>query len=89
MTPLDEFIDGARHWARQTVIFALQYRDDDSEDARDWVARTNDESLEIVNRLWGEASGEFVEPAAVVRHFVWLVLDWTAKNLPRCEEARR
>lgn len=88
MTPMGEFADAARRWARQTIIFTLQYSFAESQSAADehaQVTRASDESVEVMSRLWAAASAQSNSPAQSVHHFVRLVLEWSADHLPRTE----
>ena len=91
MTAMDEFARDVRGWARQTIIFTIQYEPADpgtdaEEQAR--LARTSARSAEIVDRLWADAERESGSLAQSVRKFVWLVLEWSSKNLPEWDLAR-
>lgn len=88
MTPMEQFADDTRSWARQTIIFTLQYSfpvaSTPSEDHAQ-VVGASDESLEIVNHLWTTAAQRTPGLTQTVRLFVRLVLEWSSDHLPRPE----
>jgi len=91
MTAMDEFARDVRGWARQTIIFTIPYEPADAttdaeEHAR--LAKTNARSAEIVDRLWADAERESGSIAQSMWKFVWLVLEWSSKNLPEWDLAR-
>src|SRR6516165_5149081 len=78
MTPMEEFARDARGWARQTIIFTLQYGLGGAETAAEEQAqlvRLSDESVEIMNRLWATAEGGSTELSLLLHKFIRLTLE--------------
>jgi hypothetical protein len=91
MTPEDEFALHARGWARQTILFTLQYRltgHETGADGRAEVARASRESAEVLNRLWTAAATQSQPLTHTVQEFVRLVLEWSSENLPQTSARR-
>jgi hypothetical protein len=68
MTPFEEFAIDARAWARQTIVFTLQYSLSDAKDGAEEEA--SNESVEITNRLWSMAEKGSDEPTQIVRQYL-------------------
>jgi len=86
MTPIDEFAHDARTWARQTVIFTLQFGLTGAKTAVDeqaQVVKASDESLKIMTELWAMAERGSTNLAQTAHKFVRLVLEWSADHLPK------
>jgi hypothetical protein len=85
MTPMDEFASDARQWARQTIIFTMQYglvrtKTDAEEQAQ--LTKMSKDSAEVSKRLWAAAAKGSPGVPQTVRAFARLVLEWSAANLP-------
>jgi hypothetical protein len=81
MTPFEEYVQHVRNWGRQTIIFALQYRQSKSENRAgdaEQVRWASSESAAIFDRLWSMAAGSSQEAVQEVKIFIELVLEWGA-----------
>jgi hypothetical protein len=90
-TPKEEFARDARGWARQTIIFTLQYGLGGAETAAEEQAelvRLSDESVEIINRLWATAEGGPTELSQLVHKFIRLTLEWSSEHVRRKRRSR-
>jgi hypothetical protein len=88
MTPIEEFAHDARRWARQTIIFTMQFglTDANSEaEEQAQVRKASDRSVAIVNDLWATAETDSPGVAQTIRNFVRLVLEWSSENLPAAD----
>jgi hypothetical protein len=84
MTPIEEFAHDARNWARQTIIFTLQYGVTNAKTAAEMqaqVVEASDSSLEIMNRLWATARTGSTDLSQALHKFVRLVLEWSSEHL--------
>jgi hypothetical protein len=85
MTPMEEFARDARRWARQTIIFTLQYGVTDAKTAAEaeaQVKEASNRSVEILNRLWAKAGRGSTDLSQALHRFVRLVLEWSSEHLP-------
>jgi hypothetical protein len=84
MTPMEEFAREARGWARQTIIFTLQYGlsgVETLEDEHAQVVKLSDESVEIMDRLWAAAAKGSTDLSQVLHAFIRLVLEWCSEHV--------
>jgi hypothetical protein len=84
MTPIEEFAHAARSWARQTIIFTLQYglaevKDDAEQQAQ--LAALTEVSARTLNRMWARADSRSADLVQTVSHFVRLVLEWSSEHV--------
>ena len=85
MTSMEEFAHDARKWARQTIIFTLQYGLSGAKTAAEeqaQVVMASGESVEIMNRSWATAESGSTDLSQTLRKFVRLVLEWSSEHLP-------
>jgi hypothetical protein len=88
MTPMEEFAHDTRQWARQTIVFTMQFgmtnaNTKAAEQAQ--VRKASDKSVAILNDLWAMAETNSHDVAQTVRNFVRLVLEWSSQNLPAAD----
>jgi hypothetical protein len=96
--PFDEFAADVRRWARQTILFTLQFGMSAPENQSAELAqirRVSDESAAVMNELWStaqqgdnDAQRGNVDPTEAIREFIRCVLDWTSRSLPEIGNAR-
>jgi hypothetical protein len=91
LTPMEEFAHDARHWARQSIIFTLQYGifgANTPTEVQGQLSNVSDGSVEIIDQLWAKAQTESTGLTQTLRKFVWLVLEWSSEHLPRTHDQR-
>jgi hypothetical protein len=84
MTQIEEFAHDARNWARQTIIFTLQYDVTNAKTAAEvqaQVVEASDSSLDIMNRLWATAGTGSTDLSQALHKFIRLVLEWSSEHL--------
>jgi hypothetical protein len=91
MMPMEEFAHDTRRWARQTIIFTMQFGlTDASTEAEEHaqVRKASDKSVAILSDLWATAETGSHGGAQTVRNFVRLVLEWSSQNLPAADKRK-